>query len=151
MMPRFEYRLNDATKEYPVLYYYEAMDETEVALRFCCDYFVKEGKTWLKTASAIDPAQFVLYVEAVDNDAAELGNGARPVLPGGIAVEVREYREGASEYPLLHQFSFDSQLKALAYLLADTMILFGGEWEKTSTEIDEDRQAYVYYCRKTGG
>ena len=32
-----------------------------------------------------------------------------------------------------------------------TVMLFGQEWEKTSTEVDEDRQAYVYYCRKTGG
>ena len=149
-MPRFEYRLSDATQEYPVLFYYEAMDEVEVAMRFICDYFVKEGKTWLKTASAVAESQFVVYVEAVPEDAAETANKTKPVLPGGIAVEVREYREGALEYPLIHQFGFASQLQALTYLLADTMILFGQEWEKTSSEVDEDRQAYVYYCRKTG-
>ena len=150
-MPRFEYRLSDAAQEYPVLFFYEAMDDLEIAMRFACDYFVKEGKTWLKTASAVEASQFVLYVEAVAEDAAEDGNETKPVLPGGIAVEVREYREGAAEYPLIHQFGFTSQSQALAYLLADTMMLFGQEWEKTSTEIDEDRQAYVYYCRKTGG
>ena len=150
-MPRFEYRLSDAAQEYPVLFFYEAMDDLEIAMRFACDYFVKEGKTWLRTASAVEASQFVLYVEAVAEDAAEDGNETKPVLAGGIAVEVREYREGAAEYPLIHQFGFTSQSQALAYLLADTMILFGQEWEKTSTEIDEDRQAYVYYCRKTGG
>ena len=64
---------------------------------------------------------------------------------------MREYREGALDYPLIHQFAFNSQLQALAHLLADTLMLFGQEWEKTSTEVDEDRQAYIYYCRKTGG
>ncbi len=150
-MPRFEYRINNAAHDYPLLYYYENMNDVEAAMRFVCDYFVKEGKTWLKTASAIDAAQFVMYVEKVEEDAAETGNTTQPVLPGSVAVEVREYRGGAAEYPLIHQFGFDTQAQALAYLLADTMMLFGQEWEKTSTEIDEDRQAYVYYCKKTGG
>ena len=150
-MPRFEYRINDAAQDYPLLYYYETMSDVEAAMRFVCDYFVKEGKTWLKTASAIDSAQFVMYVEKVEEDAAETGNTTQPVLPGSIAVEVREYREGAVEYPLIHQFGFPSQVQALAHLIADTMLLFGQEWQKTSTEIDEDRQAYIYYCRKTEG
>ena len=150
-MPGFEYRLNDATQDYPLLYFYESMDEVEVAMRFVCDYFVKDGKIWLKNASAVAGTQFVMYMEEVPTDSAEAGNSAQKALSAGIAVEVREYREGAVDYPLIHQFSFNSQLQALAYLLADTVMLFGQEWEKTSTEVDEDRQAYVYYCRKTGG
>lgn len=149
-MPRFEYRLNDQTQDYPILYYYESMSETEIALRFCCDYLVKEGKTWLKAASGVDAAQLVVYVDPVDEDDAEAGNVSQAVSSGNIAVEVREYREGATEYPLLHQFAFDSQVKAIPYLLADTLLLLGQEWEKTSTEIDEDRQAYIYYCQKSG-
>jgi len=150
-VPRFEYRLNNEAEDYPILYFYENMDEVEAAMRFVCDYFVKEGRTWLKTASAIETAQYVMYMEEVPADTAEVGNATQPVMPGWIAVEVREYREGVSEYPLIHQFGFPSQVQALAHLIADTMILFGQEWEKTSTEIDEDRQAYIYYCRKTGG
>jgi hypothetical protein len=150
-MPRFEYRLNDAAQDYPILYFYESMDDLEAAMRFACDYFVKEGKTWLKTASAAEDSKLVMYVETVADDAAEDGNATKRALPGGIAIEVREYREGAAEYPLIHQFGFNSQAQVVAHLLADTMILSGQEWEKTSTEIDEDRQAYVYYCRKTGG
>jgi len=149
-VPRFEYRLNNEAEDYPILYFYENMDEVEAAMRFVCDYFVKEGRTWLKTASAIETAQYVMYLEETPADTAEAGNTTQPVMPGWIAVEVREYREGVSEYPLIHQFSFPSQVQALAHLIADTMILFGQEWEKTSTEIDEDRQAYIYYCRKTG-
>ena len=150
-MPRFEYRLNNEAEDYPILNFYENMDEVEAAMRFVCDYFVKEGRTWLKTASAIETAQYVMYLEETPADTAEAGNATQPVMPGWIAVEVREYREGVSEYPLIHQFGFPSQVQALAHLIADTMILFGQEWEKTSTEIDEDRQAYIYYCRKTGG
>lgn len=147
-MPHFEYRLNEESKNYPVLYFYEAMDDIEAAMRFICDYYVKDGKTYLKTASAVEPPNFVMYVEEVPDDASEDGNANNQALPSGIAVEVREYREGAVHYPLIHQFGFDSQVQAFSYLLADTMILFGQEWEKTSTEIDEDRQAYVYYCQK---
>lgn len=150
-MPRFEYRLNDAAQDYPILYFYENMDEVESAMRFVCDYFVKDGKTWLKNASAISGMEYVMYMEEVPTDSAEAGNRAQKALPSGIAVEVREYREGALDYPLIHQFAFNSQLQALAHLLADTLMLFGQEWEKTSTEVDEDRQAYIYYCRKTGG
>jgi hypothetical protein len=150
-VPRFEYRLNNAAEDYPVLYFYETMDEVEAAMRFVCDYFVKEGRTWLKTASAIEAAQYVMYMEEVPTDTAEAGNATQPVMPGWIAVEVREYRDGTNEYPLIHQFGFPSQVQALAHLIADTMLLFGQEWQKTSTEIDEDRQAYIYYCRKTEG
>ena len=150
-MPRFEYRLNDAAQDYPILYFYENMDEVESAMRFVCDYFVKDGKTWLKNASAISGMEYVMYMEEVPTDSAEAANRAQKALPSGIAVEVREYREGALDYPLIHQFAFNSQLQALAHLLADTLMLFGQEWEKTSTEVDEDRQAYIYYCRKTGG
>ena len=150
-MPRFEYRLNDAAQDYPILYFYENMDEVEAAMRFSCDYFVKDGKTWLKNASAVSGMEYVMYMEEVPTDSAESGNRAQKALPSGIAVEVREYREGALDYPLIHQFAFNSQLQALAHLLADTLMLFGQEWEKTSTEVDEDRQAYIYYCRKTGG
>ena len=150
-MPRFEYRLNDAAQDYPILYFYENMDEVEAAMRFVCDYFVKDGKTWLKNASAVSGMEYVMYMEEVPTDSAEAANRAQKALPSGIAVEVREYREGALDYPLIHQFAFNSQLQALAHLLADTLMLFGQEWEKTSTEVDEDRQAYVYYCRKTRG
>lgn len=150
-MPRFEYRLNDAAQDYPILYFYENMDEVEAAMRFVCDYFVKDRKTWLKNASAVSGMEYVMYMEEVPTDSAESGNRAQKALPSGIAVEVREYREGALDYPLIHQFAFNSQLQALAHLLADTLMLFGQEWEKTSTEVDEDRQAYIYYCRKTGG
>lgn len=150
-MARFEYRLNDPSRDYPVLYYYETMDELEIAMRMCCDYFIKEGKTWLKTYSAIDASAHVVYVEEAESDAAEAGNVSQPVMPGWIAVEVREYSEGAFAYPLIHQFGFPSPVQALAHLIAESLILFGQEWEKTSTEVDEDRQAYVYYCRKTGG
>lgn len=150
-MPRFEYRLNNANQDYPLLFFYENMAEAEVAMRLVCDYFVKEGRTWLKTSSAAEVSRYLVYVEEVDQDPAEEGNVRPPALAGGIAVEVREFRDGAQDYPLIHQFSPPNQLQALAVMLVDTQVLFGVEWEKTSTEIDEDRQAYVYYCRKIGG
>jgi hypothetical protein len=149
-MPRFEYRLNNAEQDYPALYFYEAMEEAEVAMRLICDYFVKEGRTWLKTFSVAETSRYVVYVEEADADAAEAGNLTQPVMNGWIAVEVREYVEDSKSYPLIHQFSLPGQVEALSYLIADSLVLLGHEWKKTSTEIDEDRQAYIYYCRKTG-
>lgn len=148
-MPKFEYRLNE--KSYPVIFYYENMDPAEAAMRFICDYFVKDGKTYIKTASAIEPPDYVVYVENAEDDTAEEGNAQNAMPPRGIAVEVRRYEEGASHYPVIHQFGFNSQVEAFTYLLSDTMILFGQEWEKTSAEVDEDRQAYVYYCQPAKG
>ena len=150
-MPRFEYRLNGEAQGYSVVYFYEDMNAVEAAMRFGCDYFIKEGKTYLKTASAVEPPNYVVYVEAVDSDPSEDANTHDQKLSGGIAFEVREYREGSATYPLVHQCGFANPLQALPYILADTMILFGQEWGKTSIEIDEDRQAYIYYCKKTGG
>ena len=89
-MPRFEYRLNDESKSYPIVYYYEDMDDIEAAMRFICDYFVKDGKTYLKTASAVEPPNFVIYVEEVPDDTSENGNANNQALPSGIAVEVRD-------------------------------------------------------------
>ena len=76
-MPRFEYRLNDAAQDYPILYYYENMDEVEAAMRFVCDYFVKDGKTWLKNATALTGMENVMYMEEVTTDTAESGNMAQ--------------------------------------------------------------------------
>lgn len=149
-MPRFEYRLNNVNQDYRLLFFYEDMTDAEVAMRLACDYFVKEGRTWLKTSSAAEVSRYVVYVEEVDPEQAETGNVRTPALAGGITVEVREFRDEVQDYPLIHQFSPASQLQALSSLLVDTQVLFGVEWEKTSTEIDEDRQIYVYYCRKIG-
>jgi hypothetical protein len=147
----FEYRLSDESKGYPVLFQYQNIDPVEAAMRFICDYFVKENKTYLKTASAIEAPNYVMYVEETEDDAAEDTNAQNAMPPQGIAVEVRRYQDGATHYPIIHQFGFNSQIEAFTYLLADTMILFGQEYEKTSAEVDEDRQAFVYYCQPVKG
>lgn len=149
-MPRFEYRLNDAAQKFPVLYYYESMNELEVAMRMACDYFVKAGKIYLKAASSLVPQGVVVYVDDAGDDSAETANAETASRPAGITLEVREYREGALSYPLVQQLGFAGLLPVLPYFLADRLTLLGQEWEKTSTEIDEDRQVYVYYSKPAG-
>ena len=146
-MPRFEYRLNDKAETYPILYFYESITDIEASMRFICDYFIKEGRTFLKTATHIEPEAFIVYVDELDPDQAEASNATNALPPQGIAVEVREYAVGAAHFPVVHQFGFDNQVSAFIYLLTDSVNLFGTVWEKTSTEIDEDRQAYIYYAQ----
>lgn len=63
-MARLEYRLLDEAKGYPVLYVYEGISHGEVAARFICDRFVKEGAVYERTSCAIEPDGFVIYVQS---------------------------------------------------------------------------------------
>lgn len=70
------------------------------------------------------------------------------ILPGsGINFEVRHYRSDSDQHPVMHQCKFDSALDAMLYLMADYLYFEDTEWEKTATEIDEDRETYVVYVQ----
>jgi hypothetical protein len=145
-MARLEYRLFDEQRGFPLLYYYDFIDKDEVSLRFACDYFVKDRVVYEKTSCAIEPRTYVIYVKvAEDEQAATVGTGLSG-FRGGIRIELREYREGTSDYPVVHVFQFQDDDDALLHLQSDYLTWNGIEWEKTSAEVDEDRKVYVYYA-----
>lgn len=149
-MARLEYRLLDEANGYPVLFYYDRIDKEEVSLRFACDYLVKGHVVYENTSCAIEQGTYVIYVRHSTEETA-VDYAERPsVRWGSIQIEMREYRENTRLYPLVHTFSFKDDDDALLHLQSDYLYLNGREWEKTSAEVDEDRQVYIFYARPAG-
>ena len=73
MMPKLEYRLLDEAGGYPVLYYYQEMDAAEIAARFICDKFIKDGVVYERTSCACETLTYVIYVQ-------ETGKADKPAL-----------------------------------------------------------------------
>jgi hypothetical protein len=148
-MARLEYRLLDDANGYPVLYQYDGIDKDEVSLRFACDYFVKGHIVYEKTSCAVEAGCYVIYVKpSAEEQAVDYAETAAPRW-NCIQIELREFREGTCNYPLIHTYYFQNDDDALLHLQSDYLYLNGREWEKTSTEVDEDRHVYVYYAQPT--
>ncbi|TGV13697.1 hypothetical protein EN829_049640, partial [Mesorhizobium sp. M00.F.Ca.ET.186.01.1.1] len=99
---------------------------------------------------AIEGGTYVIYVRHSSEETA-VDYAERPsVRWGSIQIEMREYRENTRLYPLVHTFSFKDDDDALLHLQSDYLYLNGREWEKTSAEVDEDRQVYIYYAQPAG-
>lgn len=147
-MARLEYRLLDETRGFPVLYYYESIDPDEVALRFACDYFIKGQVVYEKTSCAVETGCYVIYVQSAEDEYVVDPHIEENSYPWkGIRLEVREYKEDTEFYPLVHTYEFPDENTVLLHLQSDYLYLFGREWGKTSTEIDENRKVYVYYAQ----
>ncbi len=145
---RLEYRLLDEGNSYPVLYFYDNIEEGEIALRFACDYFIKDNMTFEKTSNSVELEGYVVYVQKKEEPSCSDDN-SNFTLDAGIWVELREYRQGVSGYPLVHTFKFTDYLTALLHLQSDFIYFMGREWQKSSAEIDEDRRVYVIYAQPT--
>lgn len=149
-MARLEYRLFDQANEFPVLYFYENIPKNEVLMRFTCDYFVKEMTVYEKTSCAVEADAHVIYVRVADDEHAGL-NESLQSMRQGIVMEVREFSEEASRYPVVHVYQFTDGHDALLHLYSNFLYLNGEEWEKTSAEVDEDRKVYVIYAQRSEG
>lgn len=146
-MAYFEYRLFAESKGFPVLFGYESMAAEEAALRFACDRFVKEGRVYEKTSAANEDDSYVVYVEEKRNVPSPLSG---PPLTGReIVVELREFADFANDYPLVHIFRCNDLTSALLYVMADYVYVADNEWLKIRSEVDEDRECYIIYARKT--
>jgi hypothetical protein len=145
---KLEYRLLDQFQGYPVLYYYDYIKPEETAARFACDYFVKEGIVYEKTSCAIEPGLNVIYVKIAADETVLSVNPCSSVGLGFIVLELREYRE-FEIHPLIMTVECPNLIDILLYLQSDFITVSGVEWEKSSAEIDEERQVYVLYLKKT--
>ncbi|RNB89586.1 hypothetical protein EDM56_10370 [Brevibacillus fluminis] len=149
-MACLEYRLLDEHRHFPVLYYYPMIDKDEVSLRFACDYLVKDRKVFEKTSCAIEENTYVIYVKPADDEDAYVPNAKSAAHERDIVMEVREFHEDYSSYPVIGTYRFHDDDDALLHLQSDYLYLNGREWAKSSTEIDEDRMVYVYYAIVSG-
>lgn len=148
-MARLEYRNFDEANGFPVLYYYDLIDKDEVSLRFACDYFIKDGTVYEKTSCAVEPSCYVIYVQIAEDERV-----VEPLLmphrrKPGIMMEVREFKEDTAHYPVVCTYTFKDDDDAILHLQSQFLYIYNREWEKTSTEIDEDRGVYVYYAQPT--
>jgi hypothetical protein len=146
-MARLEYRLYEEGQEsFPVLYQYEGLGRDEAALRFACDYLVKDGKVYEKTSCAVEEQVYVIYVAQAAEE--RVVPWSRPDANGqrGIYMELREFHEHATDYRLVETLRFADTLDLMLYLQANYVYAEEREWEKTSTEVDEDRETYVFYA-----
>ncbi|PHG26544.1 hypothetical protein [Bacillus pseudomycoides] len=146
---RLEYRLNDEAKQYPALWSYANIPVSETVARMTCEYFIKEGDTYVVTATAMDPdGTAVLYVqkEAFFDDPSE------PTY-SHIGFEIRELQEANSI--LIESKDVWNHDEILTYLHSDILYVQKDgifmELALDSREIDEDRKCYVYYGNFTSG
>lgn len=147
-MSILEYRLFNELQEFPVLYSYETIDPLEIALRFTCDYFIKNKTVYQKTSCAVEQDCYVIYVQSLGADTED---AALPVIntnSRAVSLQLRHYQAESSEHPLIHTFQFHDPITALLQLQSDFLYWLGQEWEKTSSEIDEDRKCYIYYANR---
>jgi hypothetical protein len=134
---------------FPILYSYERIDKDEVSLRFACDYLVKDGVVYEKMSCAIEPDTYVIYVQNAVNEQADGSRQAEAPYWNGIRIELRRFHEDALHYPVIRTFDYPDDDDALLHLQSDFLTVDGHEWEKTSTEVDEDRKVYVYYAKES--
>lgn len=148
-MVQLEYRLYDEQKGFPALYHFKSIPKEEVIVRFLCDYLVKDGVVYEKTSNAIEASLHVIYVKLSKDEKPLLHNRRSIVGIGYIVLEIREFKEDGYEYPIISNMEFSSLTDLALLAQCNYFMLEGIEWEKTSFEIDEDRQRYILYAKKT--
>jgi hypothetical protein len=145
-MARLEYRLFGEGSTFPLLYQYDRVDQEEVSLRFACDYFIKESTVYEKTSCAVEVDSYVIYVKRSLEEKVAPWSSPGQAKSGGLCLELREYSDYTADYRLVHTYIFRNSLEMLLHLQANYLYREGVEWSRTSTEIDEDRETYVYYA-----
>lgn len=148
-MAQLEYRLFDEEKGFPALYHYDSIPKDEIVLRFLCDYMVKDGLVYEKTSNAIEMTLYIIYVKLVNDETSVPMNRGSKVGMGFIVMEIREYREDAKEYPIIQNLEMSTLTDIALIGQCNYLMLEGLEWEQTSLEVDEDRQTYVLYVKRT--
>lgn len=143
-MVKLEYRLLDEKNDYPVVCFYDAISEHEVMARFACDFFIRGGVIYEKTSCAVEPQAYVIYVlESGPANSALVMHSANK----GVRLEFRQDEKCQSPGLLMQTYGYDSYIELILHLQSDYCYWQGAEWQKSSTVIDEDRMAYVYYAR----
>nr|WP_295970043.1 hypothetical protein [uncultured Bacillus sp.] len=138
-----EYRLNDETNEYPAIYQYHNLNNSEIYCRRICDYYIKNGHIFRKTSTLLEADKYVIYVE---EDFEEELFDLTPVYKQ-ITLEIRYCEEDS---PLLYTYDLKSHEDAFSFMGSDYLQIGKNEYEIMATEIDEDRSTYVLYVTETG-
>lgn len=144
-MPTLTYKLIDKENTFPSIYQYDYIDKDELALRFSCEYFVKDEVVYHQIDTVMSKERAEIYVEIDLEEKPFKYANLKGSAWGGIKVEFRKYMENESEYPLLEIREYHDDDDAILQLLSTLFIINGKEYSKTSSEVDEDRKLYVIY------
>lgn len=145
---RLEYRLDDEYQKFPALWSYQNLTVSEAVARMSCEYFVKEGETYVVTATALDTdGTTVLYVkkenysdDIIEEDYTHIGFEVRELQRNrSVLIEKKEVWNHEEVLTVLHS--------DIIYIQRDGRFM---EFTLDSREIDEDRKCYVYYGKFTG-
>ncbi|MFL6556517.1 MAG: hypothetical protein ACJ8MO_10410 [Bacillus sp. (in: firmicutes)] len=145
---RLEYRKDDEYQTFPALWNYQNLTVSETVARMSCEYFVKDGETYVVTGTAIDPdGTTVLYVkkeksftDAMEKNYSHIGFEVRELQRyGSLLIEEKEVWNHDEVLPVLHC--------DIMYIQREGRWL---EFTLDSREIDEDRKCYIYYGTFTG-
>jgi len=124
---QLEYRLLDEARGFPALFSYSSIPKTEIAVRFACDYFTKEGVVYEKTSSAVEAELYVIYVQP-SLDQRPLDSERRSISTLGLIVlEIREYTRGSMHFPLINKLEFSHLDELLLSLQCNYLSLNGVE------------------------
>lgn len=138
-----------AEDSYKELYFYEHIDKDEISLRYDCDFFVKDGVVYEKVSTEEYGKHYVIYVKRADDEEADTFKSnfdSFAAFKKGYQFEVRHFKEGIENYPLVTLMNIYDDDDLTLKLKSDYINVNGETWEKTSTEIDEDRKTFVYYA-----
>jgi hypothetical protein len=148
-MAVLEYRLMTGEEKFRTLATYDRIEKEEVLLRFACNYLVKGAKVYETVACGVEADLHLIYVKwNPEETVIDLRVVFAPDWEG-IRVEVRRFHEKWTEYPLVSRMHFHDPLDAVLQLQSHFLHVKGEEWEKISSEVDENRKVYVIYAQPT--
>ncbi|QFT91100.1 hypothetical protein FIU87_20830 [Bacillus sp. THAF10] len=142
------YYLHDRGSYEPIYEYKKgSISEDEIYARQLCTYFIKNGVQY-KLVCNEGTVNNNTETLTVERDDLARNFYKEKTYPEGIHMEFREFKY-LQDMPLLHTEALESHWQALKFLLKDVVHIPGvGECHVDSTEIDEDRQCYVFYIGK---
>ncbi|AGK53054.1 hypothetical protein [Bacillus sp. 1NLA3E] len=144
---KLTYFIDRGNGEYQPFYEYclPLVGEDEFYARQLCTYFIMEGRQYQLLSNEMKGSEEILVLEEI---------GANERLPdeniyrgNGLHLEFRS-SQLQENYKLLKVEQIETHFEVIRFLLKDVVDILGvGQFLTTSTEIDEDRGAYVIYVK----
>ncbi|MGJ7922421.1 RNA helicase [Neobacillus sp. LXY-4] len=130
-------------------YSYPDVGEDEFYARQLCTYFIIEGMQYQLISNEMKGSEEILVLEEMGPN--QLVPDEQTYRNNGLHLEFRSSL-AEENYRLLNVIPCDSHFEVIRFLLKDVVdIPVRGQYYTTSTEIDEDRGAYVIYVKEIDG
>jgi len=147
-LEQLEYRLLKDDEDFDILYHYE-LDDVEAAARKMSEFYVKDNTVFQTVSVAKEPLATAIYVKEFSSNTPFTDEKTY----SGINLEIRKFNN-IGDSPLLKTIENTTHLEVLRHFQSDFIYIPMKEekfleYKLVSTEIDEQRNTYVYYCEPT--